>query len=134
MIRFWVAAIAWVLGISLWNYELIGMEGWWIGCGCGMATAWAWSQSRVASALLGLIGVIGLISIAVGVAPEANGVVGRTFFNGMSLGFLLGWVLIGIATWPRSGEFLHRMAEYSDDQFSIRLLRKMGIHGNQRED
>jgi hypothetical protein len=115
------------LVMSLMSYELIGTESWFTGLACGALTAWAYSQSSALARTLGAVGVLLLIAAATGVIPVIKDASGRSFMNGMSFGFVFGWVLIGLATWPRSGSYLMRVAKSSDDEVVVRLLTRLGI-------
>lgn len=126
MLRILIAAIAFGMGMAIWHYPLFFEPGWCQGIACGVAIAWVWSKSPSAAALLGAAGVLGLIAIAVGAFPPVE-IAARPLFNGMSLGFMLGWLIVGVFAWPRSGAYLMRLAQMSDDKPAIRLLRRIGI-------
>lgn len=116
------------IAMSLTSYDLIGTESWFTGLVCGALTAWVWSQSSRLSQILGSLGVLLLIATATGIIPVIEDVSLRSFFNGMSYGFPFGWVIIGLATWPRSGSYLLRVAKQSDDKLAIRILNRLGIN------
>lgn len=126
MINFAVCGYLIVLAVSISHFHLWLTMNWWVGLLCGAVTAVAWPRSKGVAVLLTAVGIFLWMMIFTG---KANGLAfdSRSFFNGMSLGFLLGWTGNLFFYWPHSGQKIKRIAEFEGTDWMLRLLSRFGI-------
>lgn len=108
---------------ALANAELLFTTGWWPGFGCGLATAWAWTGSSLVRRATLVIGCVLLLAMAIGLLPELQGEP-RALFQGMSIGYPLGLVVLGWLEWPRIHSRLLKMCVASGDEGGLEWLKR----------
>lgn len=126
MLRGYLFAMLFALVMGLSSPALWGTQHWFVGGLCGIAIAFVWARSRLLAVILGWVGIGLLASILLGLMPPlATDLL--SFFNGMNLGWLAGWVLNLVLLWPQSGQYLRDLAERDGDTRMLGLLTRIGI-------
>lgn len=126
MLRGYLVTMLFALVMGLSSPDLWGTQDWFAGGLCGIAVALVWARSRLLAVILGWVGIGLLASTLLGLIPPLATSL-RSFFNGMNLGWLAGWVLNLVLLWPRSGQYLRGLAERDGDTRMLGLLTRIGI-------
>ncbi|MGP0171103.1 hypothetical protein ACSVIJ_04395 [Pseudomonas sp. NCHU5208] len=117
-----IAAVAFILGTGVSNYELWGGWTWWQGLVCGGVIGFVWHANRLAAAVLGFIGFLSLPLILIGVGDAGLPNASRSFFNGMSMALPLGYAVGAWWTWDVFRPKLLLLAEAQNVGWLVRML------------
>lgn len=122
IVYFAIAAVAFILGTGVSNYELWGEFTWWQGLVCGVVVGAAWHANKLVAAVLGFIGFLSLPLIAIGIGDGGLPSDSRSFFNGMSIALPFGYAAGAWWTWAAFRPQLLQLAEAQNVKWLVRIL------------
>ncbi|HBO2935152.1 TPA: hypothetical protein L4R50_000146 [Pseudomonas aeruginosa] len=117
-----IAALMMILIMAVSGLPSWGTLSWYQGLLTGAATAFVWDASKPMSKAMGLVGIVLLAAVSLGFGSDlSHG--SKIFFNGMSVGVIVG---AAISVWWRWDRFRPRLVDQARREDVKWLLRMLG--------
>ncbi|WP_213664143.1 hypothetical protein [Stutzerimonas stutzeri] len=117
-----IAALMMILIMVVSGLPNWGTFSWCKGLAAGAATAFVWHASKPMSKALGFVGIALLVAVSLGFGSDLTQG-SKIFFNGMSVGVIVG---AAISVWWRWDRFRPRLVEQARREDVKWLLRMLG--------
>lgn len=116
-----IAVIVFIMITGVLGFDHWGTQPWWEGFGMMVALAIVWHTSESTKTVLSIVGVLIFGATLLGVANDltANS---RAFFNGGSIGFMIGLAISAWWHWATFRPKLVALATMEDVGWLLRLL------------